>query len=999
MGEELRKSGIDVMGDIPWGTHFCQFYQTKEDLTDILGPYFKAGLENNEFCLWIISQPLEVGEAKEALRKYVPDLDTYLENGQIEIRPYASWYTKNGFIDLQRVLKGWIEINSKTLASGYDGLRLSLNTFWLEETDCDYFVDHEEEVNSIIDRHNMIALCTYSLDKCSAIEIINTVSSHQFVLAKKEGKWERIENVGKKTAEEAAIRAAEKEEIKLGEAYDNPEKLLRRIMQLEKAYILLKESEKGLAEAQRISRVGSWDLDIATEESKWSDEMHRIFGLDPQEFGPTDKTFLRYVHPDDREYVNNAIQDALKGKPYSIDYRIILVNGEESTVHEQREITFDKKDIPVRIIGTIQDIAGRKKIEKALKIARDYNRSLIDSSLDLLFVTDPEGKITDLNKAAGESIGYLREELIGTDITNYFTDPEQTREDYQEVFRKGSVLNRELEIKHKDGHITPVFYNFSVRMNESGEIIGVFAAAHDITERKKAEEAIKKIYDSLEEKVKARTAELEEAYESLLENEIRLSEAQKMAHIGNWEWSIATDKTYWSDEMYRIFGRDPTKLAPPYNEYLSYIHPDDRDYFDNSAKRAVNGESYSIDYRIILSDREERAVHMQYEVIFDAENIPIRMKGTVQDITERKRMEDSLRQSKALLSAVLEQLPVGLGLADTQGRLLVTNNMLRRFVSGGVIPSSDPENSWRWRTWGVDGRLLERPEWPNARALQGENITAGLDFLYTFDEGREIWTRISSVPFRNEAGEITGTISVIQDIDEQKRIEEALEKIEKTRIKEIHHRIKNNLQVISSLLSLQAEKFSDTKMLEAFRESQNRVASMALIHEELYEGDKIDTFDFAAYIHKLTSHLFSSYNVNNNNNVSLKLDIGQIYLNMDPAIPLGIIVNELVSNALKHAFPAGSEGEIYISLSKAETPATKHDISDSDSCYMEKNSFNYVLTVADNGKGIPEEIEFQNADSLGLQLVNILVEQLDGCMELKRNHGTEFIIWFNNMEK
>ena len=113
--------------------------------------------------------------------------------------------------------------------------------------------------------------------------------------------------------------------------------------------------------------------------------------------------------------------------------------------------------------------------------------------------------------------------------------------------------------------------------------------------RKEAEEALKKAHDNLEKLVKERTAELEKAYNSLKESEKGLAEAQKMAHIGNWEWDIATDKAYWSDEMYRIFGRDPQELAPAYNEYLSYIHPDDRDYVDNAIKKAVNGKPYSID--------------------------------------------------------------------------------------------------------------------------------------------------------------------------------------------------------------------------------------------------------------------------------------------------------------------------------------------------------------------------------------------------------------------
>jgi two-component sensor histidine kinase len=334
---------------------------------------------------------------------------------------------------------------------------------------------------------------------------------------------------------------------------------------------------------------------------------------------------------------------------------------------------------------------------------------------------------------------------------------------------------------------------------------------------------------------------------------------------------------------------------------------------------------------------------------------------------------------------------------------LVSNTILRRFV-GDRIPSLDPENKWHWNAWGEGGRLLKESQWPSVRALRGEHVTPGLDFLYTFDDGKEIWVRVSSVPFRNEAGESKGVISIVQDTDEQKRAEEALEKIEEIRIKEIHHRIKNNLQVISSLLDLQAEKFSGSEVckvpevLEAFMESQSRVISMALIHEELYKGDNIDTLDFSAYLKKLASDLFSSYNLGDKD-ISLKLNLDQIYLGMDTAIPLGIIVNELVSNSFKHAFPdRRRQGEIQISLCRTEAAIAENEISSPDKDSLQKHGFEYILTVADNGKGIPEEIDFQNSGSLGLQLVNILVEQIDGCMELKMGNGTEFTIWFNNIE-
>ena len=196
------------------------------------------------------------------------------------------------------------------------------------------------------------------------------------------------------------------------------------------------------------------------------------------------------------------------------------------------------------------------------------------------------------------------------------------------------------------------------------------------------------------------------------------------------------------------------------------------------------------------------------------------------------------------------------------------------------------------------------------------------------------------------------------DITERKKAEEALEKVEKARIKEIHHRIKNNLQVISSLLDLQAEKFSDEKVLEAFKESQNRVASMALIHEELHKGTGENTLDFAAYLQGLTKNLLSSYHVGNNG-INLNLDLEQIHLSMDTAIPLGIIVNELVSNSLKHALPNAKKGEISITLKRTENFTPNRESFELGGI-CDENDFCYVLKVSDNGKGIPKEIDFKN---------------------------------------
>ena len=209
MKEENRKSGIEVIGEIPWGTHLCQFYQTKEDLLDILVPYFKAGLENNEFCMWVTSEPLIEKEAEKALRKALPDFDRYRKRGQIEIISYRNWYLKDGTFNLKKVLNGWIDKLDQALKNGYDGLRLTGNTFWLESKYWKSFTEYEEEVNRVIGDYKMIAICAYSLDKCGAAEIMDVVSNHQFALIRRKGYWEIIESAERKQVIEELLKYLE----------------------------------------------------------------------------------------------------------------------------------------------------------------------------------------------------------------------------------------------------------------------------------------------------------------------------------------------------------------------------------------------------------------------------------------------------------------------------------------------------------------------------------------------------------------------------------------------------------------------------------------------------------------------------------------------------------------------------------------------------------------------------------------------------------------------
>ncbi len=207
---KLRIPGINIVGDVQWGTHLCHFYKTKEDLMDILVPYFKAGLENNEFCMWVTSEPLNIEDAKAAMEKAVPNFNQYLKKGQIEILDYSQWYTKTGKFEADKVLGGLVKKEKQAIQKGFNGLRLTGNTFWLEKKDWKKFVDYEEIINNVLHKYKMIAICTYSLDKCDASEIIDVVGNHQFALIRREGKWEIIKSSEKKKAEESLKESEER---------------------------------------------------------------------------------------------------------------------------------------------------------------------------------------------------------------------------------------------------------------------------------------------------------------------------------------------------------------------------------------------------------------------------------------------------------------------------------------------------------------------------------------------------------------------------------------------------------------------------------------------------------------------------------------------------------------------------------------------------------------------------------------------------------------------
>ncbi|MGB9937336.1 MAG: sensor histidine kinase, partial [Methanobacterium sp.] len=246
--------------------------------------------------------------------------------------------------------------------------------------------------------------------------------------------------------------------------------------------------------------------------------------------------------------------------------------------------------------------------------------------------------------------------------------------------------------------------------------------------------------------------------------------------------------------------------------------------------------------------------------------------------------------------------------------------------------------------------------------------------IRTDGEKRYILVRLGVV--QDDKGQTIKTYGVNQDITERKKAEEKIKaslKEKELLLREVHHRVKNNMQIISSLLNLQSQYLHDKADLELFIESQNRVKSMALVHERLYQSESLVRINFKDYIINLFGNLMHTYG----RSINLKQNIKDIYLNIETAIPCGLIINELVTNAVKHAFPGQNNELICIELVKADNKLK--------------------LVVSDNGIGLPDDFNLDNNDSWGLQLVQMLVDQLNGEIRANSVNGAVFTILFNEL--
>lgn len=454
----------------------------------------------------------------------------------------------------------------------------------------------------------------------------------------------------------------------------------------------------------------------------------------------------------------------------------------------------------------------------------------------------------------------------------------------------------------------------------------------------------------------------------LLESVTRLRQAQRIAHLGFWDWDFVNNHMFFSDELCSLFGITQEELGTTDFETVQkrLFHPDDYDRVMKHVESAIrNNTPFKIRHRIARPDGEVRYIHVQGEVIRDEGGTPTQLIGTVMDITDYKQTEMELRCYEHIINATDEFMSY----IDSSYIYRAVN---QRYLDAFQKSRDELIGHSVAEILGED--IFEKTVKHNLdRCLGGESIH--YREWFSFPGPGEIYQDLHYSPHR-DMGKVLGVFVNARDITAQEHTEEQLRASVQEKnllLKEIHHRVKNNLQIICSLLHLQSSLIKNAELLRQFKECETRIKTIALVHEKLHESTSLQFIHADEYLESLIGNLTSLYRTRLNS-AQVTIYCEPIRLDVDLAFYCGLIFNELISNALQHAFPENEEkNKLNISFNK----------NDDDGM---------VLIVEDNGIGFSSEDNSMHKNPIGLGLVKMFVEQLNGSLQIISDNGTAFRI-------
>ncbi|MDI6644376.1 MAG: histidine kinase dimerization/phosphoacceptor domain -containing protein [Methanobacteriaceae archaeon] len=621
-------------------------------------------------------------------------------------------------------------------------------------------------------------------------------------------------------------------------------------------------------------------------------------------------------------------------------------------------------------------------------------RSLLDQSNDAIFLLKfPSGKIDDANESACNQLGYTYDELTNLSINDLLATNESLDykmfEDILLEFDDNKNLKKTFDAILKNSDKREIPFEISVSLVDFSGYYYVVVVARDITERIKSEQ-------------------------SLRESENFLQTIYKGIDLGVYVVNVTDDGDFRFEdlnpacrfikdfELIDIKNKTPEELMPAIS-------------LEKAAEMRANFEEcLKSELSIQIEEQNKIGDNFQWFLttltpLKDGQGRVNRIIGTSMNIDKLKKAEIQIKEHADNIN-ILNKIIISSNKAKDLPSLLedildhVTN--LMNFESAVIYMLDDyKEYSNIQFSKGMPTEFIESIKKINIKQSHDKNgVKSGKSvFIDNYQEisKKEGFLSLAKIPLISK-DQIIGSICVASKqrhyfTEEEKKLLESIANESGTAIarllseievikslnekevllKEIHHRVKNNLQIISSLLNLQSNFINDQEYLAVFRESQNRIKSMALIHEQLYQSRDLTHINFEKYMNDIVNHLIHAY-ATDLRRINIKKNIENVSMGIETAIPCGLIINEIVSNALKHAFPDKQSGEVKIEFESVNNE--------------------YNLTISDDGIGLPEDFDIERSKSLGLKLVNMLITQIDGKLEINKDRKTEFKIKFNELE-
>ena len=601
-----------------------------------------------------------------------------------------------------------------------------------------------------------------------------------------------------------------------------------------------------------------------------------------------------------------------------------------------------------------------QEMTSALRESETKFRSLAESANEAIVVADRNGVIVSWNRGAKTIFGYTEQEMIGEDLTRLM--PERYKRDLRQgmarvkLMTQPSVFAQTVSLAGvtKSGREFPLELSLATWETASG-----------------------RFYSG----ILRDTSEKERILKDLVESRDRLDLALTGSRLAIFEWNMASGDIYLSDEWARLIGAPLGPTFTNLQEMEQRIHPDDKAMRNKLISEVLSGASefFHAEFRVRTNAGKWKWIARIAKVVErDSNGRALKLVGTNADIDYRKTIEENLQRERQLLTTVLDNIESGIVACDADGTITVFNRATRAMHNLPPIAVSPSRWSEYYDLFRADGRPMPNMDHPLFRALADGEVR-DVEMMIGAKRGNAKRILLASgQAMYDESANRVGAVLVMHDITERKERERALANalLEKeTLLREVYHRVKNNLQVLTSLFRLQVRALAPGPAKAALQDATDRVLAMALVHEKLYQSDALSQIDLADYIRDLCQRLATTFGVAEQG-ITLQCDVEPVETTLEIAVPLGLIVNELISNCLKHAFPGGRSGEVLIRLERLAEDKVS-------------------LTVSDNGVGLPVGLDPIVGKSLGLKLVTMLCRQLEAKLTITSLAGSKVAVFFD----